>query len=57
MLKKYILSLKWNHVENKNLSLYIQQSTQQSIKQQSIKQSIKEQSINQMIKKSIYKYI
>jgi len=42
MLKQYILSLRWKHVE-KNLSLYIQESIKQSIKQ--------------MIKKSIYKYI
>ena len=42
MLKKYILSLQWKHVDKK-LSLYIQQTTQQSIKK--------------MIKKSIYKYI
>lgn len=42
MLKKYILSLQWKHVDKK-LSLYIQQSIQQSIKK--------------MIKKSIYKYI
>jgi hypothetical protein len=42
MLKQYILSLKWKHVE-KNLSLYIQESIQQSIQR--------------MIKKSIYKYI
>lgn len=42
MLKKYILSLQWKHVDKK-LSFYIQQSIQQSIKK--------------MIKKSIHKYI
>jgi hypothetical protein len=31
MLKKYILSLEWKHVEKK-LSCYIQQSLQESIK-------------------------
>jgi|LauGreDrversion4_1035100.scaffolds.fasta_scaffold18934_3 hypothetical protein len=42
MLKIYILSLQWKHVE-KNLSLYIQKSIQESIKR--------------MIKKNYYKYI
>ena len=42
MLKKYILSLQWKHVEKK-LSLYIQKSLEKSIKR--------------MIKKSIGKYI
>jgi len=31
MLKKYILSLQWKHVD-KNLSIYINNSIQQSIK-------------------------
>jgi len=42
MLKKYILSLRWKHVD-KNISFYIHQCLNQSIQR--------------MIKKSIYKYI